>query len=198
MRRPAFAAAWGLLLSACALDMSGLGAPLPADDTGATAPPREAAAADQSVALPEGIEAGDDDAVAPEASPGPEDGDASSSMVDAVSTADAGLDSPTGVGPGCDEDGDGYLAMTSACGGNDCCDEDKHVHPGQTAYFTDPGACGGYDYDCDGKESPEYGAANCQWSTFSCNGDGFAAPIPACGASSGRTRAAAFPGTTCC
>jgi hypothetical protein len=177
VRRPAFAAVWGLLLSACALDMGGLGAALP-DDAGAVAPGREAAAADQSVAQPEGVEAGEDDAVAPDA-PGI-GGDTSASMVDAVSPVDASQDSPTGDA-GCDEDGDGYLAMTASCGGNDCCDQDKHVHPGQTAFFTEPGACGGYDYNCDGKETPEYGAANCQWSSFSCSGDGFAPPIPGCG-----------------
>ena len=102
------------------------------------------------------------------------------STVDAVSPADASQEA-TGPGSVCDVDGDGYLAMGTACGGTDCCDTDAHVHPGQTSFFTKPGACGGYDYNCDGQETPEYGATNCQWDTFSCNGDGFAAPIPGCG-----------------
>ena len=177
VRRPAFAAAWGLLLSACALDMSGLGAPLHDDDAGVTAPTAEAAAADQSVEQPEGVEGGEADGDPDAAGPG---GDGATSTVDAVSPADASQEA-TGPGSVCDEDGDGYLATGSACGGTDCCDTDAHVHPGQTSFFTKPGACGGYDYNCDGQETPEYGATNCQWDTFSCNGDGFAAPIPGCG-----------------
>jgi len=176
VRRPAFAAAWGLLLSACALDMGGLGAAQPDDDSGAAAPPHEAAAADQSVLQADNIEAGEVEAAG-------SGGDGSTSTVDAASPVDAGgNDSPSGPGQACDDDGDGYLAMGAACGGTDCCDQDAHVHPGQTSFFTQPGACGGYDYNCDGKETPEYGAVNCQWDTFSCSGDGFAAPIPACGA----------------
>ena len=179
VRRPAFAAAWGLLLSACALDMGGLGAAPPADDGGAPAPTNDAETADQSVAAPDGVEAGEDTGVAEASGSGDE---TSTPVVDAKAPVDAddGEDS-SGTGFACDGDGDGYLAMGSACGGNDCCDQDAHVHPGQTAYFTQPGACGGYDYDCDGKETPEYGAVDCQWSTFSCSGDGFAAPIPGCG-----------------
>jgi hypothetical protein len=180
MRRPAFAAVWGLLLSACALDMGGLGAPGTDDDAGAAASSGEAAAADQSVAQPAAVEAGEADAVGLDASGAGED--TSTPTGDAAATVDAGPDSPTGMNTSCDADGDGYLAMTSGCGGNDCCDQDAHVHPGEQAYFAQPGACGGYDYDCDGKETYEYAAVNCQWSTFSCSGDGFAPPIPTCGA----------------
>jgi hypothetical protein len=178
VRRPAFAAAWGLLLSACALDLGGLGAALP-DEGGSTAPVPEAAAADQSVVQPDGVEAGGDEAVVSDT--GGAGGETSTSMTDAASPGDAGEDSPTGTQPACDEDGDGYLAMSAMCGGNDCCDQDAHVHPGQKSFFSQPGACGGYDYNCDGQETPEYGAVNCQWSSFSCSGDGFAAPIPGCG-----------------
>jgi hypothetical protein len=156
--------------------MGGLGAELPDDD--AAAPTQEAASADQSVLQPEGVEGGEIAADPDAASSG---GDGATSTVDAVSPAEASLDGPTDPASMCDEDGDGYLATGSACGGTDCCDTDAHVHPGQTSFFTKPGACGGYDYNCDGKETPEYGATNCQWSTFSCNGDGFAAPIPGCG-----------------
>jgi hypothetical protein len=159
--------------------MGGLGAALPGDDAGATAPTREAATADQSVVEPDGVEAGGDEAVLSEAAGS--GGETSTSPVDAVAPADAGKDSPTGPGSACDEDGDGYLAVGSACGGNDCCDQDAHVHPGETSYFAQPGACGGYDYNCDDQETPEYGATSCQWSSFSCSGDGFAAPVPGCG-----------------
>ena len=38
----------------------------------------------------------------------------------------------------CDQDGDGYLAKGAPCFGNDCCDTDPNVHPGQTEYFTSP------------------------------------------------------------
>jgi hypothetical protein len=185
VRRPAFAAAWGLLLGACALDLNGLGAALPGDDGGARAPTQEDATADQSVGEPDGVEAGEEagemEAEGPEAQGSGDDG--ATSTADAVSPADAAAagDAHAEAGSVCDEDGDGYLA-TGGCGGNDCCDTDAHVHPGQTSYFTKPGVCGGYDYNCDGKESPEYGATNCTWSTFSCSGDGFAAPVPACGA----------------
>jgi hypothetical protein len=174
VRRPAFAAAWGLLLSACALDMGGLGAAVPDDDAGAAATSSEAASADQSVLQPENVEAGEVEATTAEAQGA---GGDTSTSTDAVSPVDAGQD----AGPVCDEDGDGYLSMAGGCGGTDCCDQDAHVHPGQTSFFEQPGACGGFDYNCDGKETPEYGATSCTWSTFSCSGDGFAAPIPGCG-----------------
>jgi hypothetical protein len=55
----------------------------------------------------------------------------------------------------CDEDLDTYHAE-GGCGGNDCCDIDKQVHPGQTKFFTDASACGSFDYDCNGKADPQY------------------------------------------
>lgn len=177
VRRPAFAAAWGLLLSACALDMGGLGAAVPDDDAAAAS--LEAAAADQSVLQPENVEAGEVEATTADAQGS--GGDTSTSAADASSPVDAAQDASPGSNPVCDEDGDGYLSMAGGCGGTDCCDQDAHVHPGQTSFFTQPGACGGFDYNCDSHETPEYDAVNCQWSTFSCSGDGFAAPIPGCG-----------------
>jgi hypothetical protein len=80
----------------------------------------------------------------------------------------------------CDQDGDGYLATGTPCFGNDCCDTDPNVHPGQTAYFTSPSQCGSYDYNCDGIATPEYAVANCQWVGLGCTGDGFV-DITACG-----------------
>jgi hypothetical protein len=34
--------------------------------------------------------------------------------------------------------------------GSDCCATDDEAYPGQTAFFTEPNACGDYDYDCSG------------------------------------------------
>ncbi len=39
----------------------------------------------------------------------------------------------------------------------DCCDTDNRAVPGQTAHFTAPrSGCGGFDYDCDGRETLLY------------------------------------------
>jgi hypothetical protein len=90
-------------------------------------------------------------------------------------------DSPAATGSSCDQDGDGYMAAGPPCYGNDCCDTDANVHPGQTAYFTTPSQCGSYDYDCDGTATPEYGLADCTWTGLGCTGDGFV-DATACGA----------------
>ena len=77
-----------------------------------------------------------------------------------------------------DADTDGYgnpaLSVT-VCGAKpagyvdnstDCCDSDANAHPGQTAFFPAPDACGssqvpdGYDYNCDGKDTLEYANLN--------------------------------------
>jgi hypothetical protein len=183
VRSRIFAVAWGVLLSACALDLSGLGADLPSGEgggggTGASG--FEASMADQSTA-PQDIDGSE--TTETDAQGSTPDG----ALVDGVAPAEASdmsdgpvSDAHSDGGSLCDEDGDGYLAI-GACGGTDCCDQDAHVHPGQTSYFTQQGACGGFDYNCDGKETEEYGAASCTWDTFSCSGDGFAAPVPGCG-----------------
>jgi len=65
------------------------------------------------------------------------------------------------VGNICDWDGDGYLAMTMACGGNDCDDTNSFINPGQSSPYCnctlEPVAevgdyyCNdGLDNDCDG------------------------------------------------
>jgi hypothetical protein len=183
VRRPVFAAAWAAILSACALDMGGLGVDDEDGGSGATPASFEAAAGEQSVAQPQSVDGSGGGPEAPTVDAQGSAADTSTSTSDAPATSDASAGDAHGeAGTPCDQDGDGYLAMGAACGGNDCCDQDAHVHPGDTAYFTTPGACGGYDYNCDGKETEEYGAENCEWSTFSCSGDGFAAPIPSCGA----------------
>lgn len=59
-----------------------------------------------------------------------------------ASTPEAGADSPADT-PSCpDRDGDGHRDM--ACGGDDCNDNDRLVHPG-----ADP-RCADVDSDCDG------------------------------------------------
>jgi hypothetical protein len=60
----------------------------------------------------------------------------------------------------CDCDGDGFRSK-SCDNGPDCADRDARAHPGQDGFFTEPiyGAPKGsrYDYDCDGRETLEYG-----------------------------------------
>jgi hypothetical protein len=106
----------------------------------------------------------------------------------------AGDDAP---GPSsCDVDGDGYLAKGAPCFGNDCCDTDANVHPGQTKYFTGPSQCGSYDYDCDGIATPEYAVANCQWVGLGCTGDGFVDITP-CGDTASFSVCASTSALTC-
>jgi hypothetical protein len=87
------------------------------------------------------------------------------------------------AGDPCDLDEDGYKAATGSCGGDDCCDFDSRAHPGETAYYPSPDACGSFDYDCDGKDVSEYGQGNCNLGFFTCSGAGFAGTPPACGVS---------------
>ncbi len=196
VRWVALAALAGAVGTACALDMRGLGAGQVGDEgdapgtanagsSGSVQPPQDAAGAEEGGVSSSGA-SGDD---------GGDDGSGSSGGADATGTLPLdgapAADGPPDVaapkpeaGPvTCDQDGDGHLAEGAACGGDDCCDTDKNVHPGQTAFFTKPGACGGFDYDCSGKIVEQYGAASCSWDAFSCSGDGFAAPVPSCGQS---------------
>ena len=66
-------------------------------------------------------------------------------------------------------------------GGTDCCDRDSRAHPGVTAFFTAPDTCGSFDYNCSGKEDPEYDKVNCTLGLFACNGSGFDKAPPPCG-----------------
>jgi hypothetical protein len=76
----------------------------------------------------------------------------------------------------CDRDGDGHRA-TGACGGDDCCDQDPVVFPGQQNFFASVSACGTFDYDCDGKPSPRFERAACHVTSFQCIGDGFGGDV---------------------
>jgi hypothetical protein len=75
---------------------------------------------------------------------------------------EAGVDAP----PVCDFDLDTYHATGGTCGGNDCCDTDRNAHPGVTAFFTQADDCGSFDYDCNGKQDPQYATS------VACGGTG--------------------------
>ena len=101
----------------------------------------------------------------------------------------------------CDEDGDGYELANCGTLVPDCCDTDINAHPGQTLYFGSKDACGSFDYDCDGSETPKWGAylycepvtvglavdcvALCPSSQCACAGAacsyGYVGPDPGCG-----------------
>jgi hypothetical protein len=172
-RRIVFVATWGPALTACGLGVQGLEAVDDAgEDAGAPGPDASGAQSfDASVVL--------DGSKAPPAAHGQDGGDASGSADGADA---ASLDASAEAGGSCDEDGDGYLAAGGACHGNDCCDTDPQAHPGQTSFFTQQDHCGSFDYDCDGKVTPEYGSVSCIYYVVGCSGDGFQPPPPMCGA----------------
>ena len=142
-----------------------------ANDFAATAGDDAAGGAELDDAAFDGDETGSGEAASDAVATNPADGAPSSSAGDAASHDAADP---------CDQDGDGHKATGPTCGGDDCCDTDSNAYPGQTAYFSTPTACGGYDYNCDGVATPQYGLANCQSSVLSCSGDGFD-QVTACG-----------------
>lgn len=84
----------------------------------------------------------------------------------------------------CDKDCDG--ARNTACGGDDCCDGDPNVYPGQQGFFTSKNACGDFDYNCDGDEQKELGLGQaCSRPAFQNRCDphteGFKGKVPECG-----------------
>lgn len=54
-----------------------------------------------------------------------------------------------------DADGDGFVS--TAYGGDDCCDDDARAYPGAEGWHTDPQQCGSYDWDCQAGEEPRWG-----------------------------------------
>jgi hypothetical protein len=122
----------------------------------------------------------------------------SSGGSDSDAVDDSPAEAPTGDGGPCDQDNDGYRSNSSACGGNDCCDTDANVHPGQTSWFTQQSNCKTFDYNCNGKNEPAYssnlscvlvwsvgcipvcGAASCLCKGQSCT-TGYPGPDPGCG-----------------
>lgn len=170
----------------------------PGRDAGADADagPLPDASPDASEAGPDAaLEAGDDGSVDdPDASDGADDGDAGEdasdgSDGDAEPAADADLpdsgdaepDAPCTLGSDpCDKDCDGFLAVE--CGGDDCCDEDHNVFPGQTKYFGEPNRCGNFDYDCDGTEEEYLGKGVACHNNWGCkHTKGLVGTIPSCG-----------------
>ena len=188
-------AALGVTFAACGLDRQGTEFTTQASesqrDGGAAVqgrPDASAGEASDQVAHALGVASADASrpALATEtaSSQGPDDStEDSGSAVDAPSEAASSDAGPAGeagspeaapvTGTSCDHDGDGHLAVGPPCFGDDCCDSDPDVHPGQTAYFTTPSQCGGFDYDCDGAATPQYGVASCTWAGLGCAGDGF-------------------------
>ena len=74
-------------------------------------------------------------------------------------------------------------------GYHDCCDADNNVRPGQATYYTAAGACGGFDYNCDGGQEPHWpagGTCACnRWFWGFCTGcggtSGWSGGVPGCG-----------------
>ena len=91
----------------------------------------------------------------------------------ALPTDEAGQDATAAdaAPPDCDLDNDGHNAK--ACGGDDCCDNDARTHPGASDYFDTADACGKFDYDCDGKESHQYGKSTPCDQAIICADPGF-------------------------
>jgi hypothetical protein len=145
-------------------------------DVGAGIGPTPAVLAPSEAGSSPQVELAQDSGSAPEASEAPFDAARSSDAADGDAVPP---DAP--ATSSCDRDGDGHLAAGAPCFGDDCCDTDPNVYPGQTAYFTAPSQCGGFDYDCDGAATPQYGLANCAWAGLGCAGDGFV-DSTACGA----------------
>jgi hypothetical protein len=95
-----------------------------------------------------------------------------------------------------DDDGDTYgdpSSQTEACTrpagyaerGGDCDDDDPRVHPGQTAYFTAPGA-NGWDYDCNNVVEKQFPLSmvhkGCQADGGGvCDGGRWMVGVPGCG-----------------
>ena len=71
-------------------------------------------------------------------------------------------------GASCDADGDRAMAE-DACGGDDCDDADADVHPGQTAYFTQPREGGSFDYDCNWTIDKEHPLVACSGAVCGAN-----------------------------
>jgi hypothetical protein len=214
-----FLAAFGAGVPACGLDRDGtdfvgLGYPSLADGgiaTGVQTRP-DAASTEAAAQVPSReVDVGPPDATAaatavPDVGPAlaapvedPDGGDAAlaEALDDALDdgsspSGDAAPEAAPPAPTSCDQDGDGHMAAGPPCFGDDCCDTDANVHPGQTAYFTSPSLCGSFDYDCDGASTAEYPVANCQWVGLGCTGDGFVdaagcgvtAPFSVCASSS--------------
>ncbi len=100
--------------------------------------------------------------------------------------------SPAIDNPDCpDKDGDGYRDLACQPTQGDCNDDNKDVHPKQSAFFDKPDAKVGFDYDCSGQEDRDVyppAPVDCpdllKNPTATCGGSGFN-PDPKCGSTSG-------------
>jgi len=80
------------------------------------------------------------------------------------------------VCPTCtDNDGDGYgvcpncgIAAGCTYDGDDCCDSDDDVYPGQGSVFCSKSSCDNWDYNCDRKETKVQNINNIFEDTISC------------------------------
>ncbi len=69
---------------------------------------------------------------------------------------DDGVEAVSCGGDDCDDDGDTHDSTDPACAGEDCDDADGRAHPMQTEPQPTPRASGGWDFNCDTDEDPEY------------------------------------------
>jgi hypothetical protein len=91
-------------------------------------------------------------------------------------------DGGSGRDPACDSDQDGHLSR--ACGGDDCDDGDRRIHPGQDFVQEAPVSPNIGDWNCDGAVTKEHKTGvSCQvGGNLGCAiGQGFVGS-PACGA----------------
>ncbi len=106
--------------------------------------------------------------------------------------ADGRLSIPDGApsdaaAPCVDRDDDGFFVATADAGCGellDCDDFDPLAFPGQSEFFIEARVSGGFDYDCDGSETPELdtrAGGDCYWDWFTCEGTGWYGGVPACG-----------------
>ncbi len=92
----------------------------------------------------------------------------------------------------CDCDGDGVERFDGVHGCtnvpmdptmSDCDDCNFDVHPGQAGFFTMPTSKGGFDYDCNMKDEPEYVMGTCSSvNKPNCSSRYFFQSSPVCGA----------------
>jgi hypothetical protein len=69
---------------------------------------------------------------------------------------DDGIEAVSCGGEDCDDDGDTYDSTDPACTGEDCDDADARAHPMQMEPQPTPRASGGWDFNCDDDEVPEF------------------------------------------
>lgn len=70
----------------------------------------------------------------------------------------------------------------------DCCDSDNRAYPGVGGWYSSTNNCGSFDWDCDGKQTPEHNAAYSAGCDTCCSGFcccdaavGWANAVPPCG-----------------